>query len=113
MAKRTEIFSDESLGGLFLHHPYLLIFQKEDWKEYFVLFAQIYNLLEQENVRVPFEVVRTLVLKYYSQKKLANIEQKLTNFFHMAIGELEVLRDSHDQFGQRYIETTRSGKQLL
>jgi hypothetical protein len=113
MAKRTEVFSDESLNGLFLHHPYLFIFQKEDWKEYFILFAQIYNLLEEENVRVPFEAVRTLVLKYYSQRKFANIEQKLQSFFNMAIGELEVLRDSHDQFGQRFVETTRSGKQLL
>lgn len=29
------------------------------------------------------------------------------------IGELQVLRDSHDQFGNRYIETTRAGRQLL
>lgn len=113
MAKRSEIFTIEALDGILLHHPYLLIFQKEDWREYLFLFAQIYDFLEEESVRVPFEVLRTLVLKHYAQKRLANLEHKVHQFFQMSIGELQVLKDSHDQFGNRFIETTRSGKQLL
>ena len=113
MAKRLEIFNDERMDALFLHHPYLLIFQKDDWKDYLLLFAQIYDALEQESVRLPFEALRTTVLKHYAQKGITNIDAKIHQFFHMAIGELQVLKDSHDQFGQRFLETTRAGKQLL
>lgn len=31
----------------------------------------------------------------------------------MTIGELKVFKDTHDSHGQRYIETTRSGRLLL
>ena len=113
MAKRTEIFTQEALDVFFIHHPSFLIFQKEDWKEYLLLFAHIYDFLEEDGVRVPFEILRTLVLKFYAPRKQINLEQKIFLFFQMAIGELEILKDSHDQFGQRFIETTRSGKQFL
>ena len=113
MAKRSEIFNVEAIEGLFAHHPYLLIFQKEDWKDYLFLIGRLYDFLEEEAARVPFEVLRSLVLRHYAQRGLANTEQKIHHFFHLAIGELQVLRDSHDQFGQRFIETTRAGKELL
>lgn len=113
MANRAEIFSDERLGTLLLHHPYLLLFQKEDWREYLLLFAQIYDVLEEDIARLPFDVLKTLALKFYSQKGLGHVENKVHAFFHMAIGELQVLKDSHDQFGQRFLEPTRAGKQLL
>lgn len=113
MIKRAELFTDELLQNIYVHHPYLLLFQKEDWREYLCVIGHIYDLIEEENIKVPFEVVRTLVIKFYAPKQLANLEQKMHQFFTMAIAELQVLKDSHDQFGGRYIETTRSGKQLL
>jgi hypothetical protein len=113
LGKRSEILLETALDSIYWHHPYLLLFQKEDWKEYTVLIAQIYDFIEEENQKVPFEVVKTLILKFYSARDLASIDTKIFNFFQMAIGELHVLKDSHDQFGQRFIETTRSGKMLL
>lgn len=113
LSTRSEVFTHEALDGLYLHHPYLLLFQKEDWKEYLSILGQIYDFLEDENVRVPYEAIRTLLLKFYASKGLLHPEQKIFQFFQMAIGELQVLKDSHDQFGQRFLETTRAGKMLL
>jgi hypothetical protein len=113
VAKRSELFNEENLASLTGNHPYLLLFQKEDWREYLNLLAQIYDLLEEENVRVPYDVLKSIVVKFYSHRKLQFVENKAISFFNMAIGELEVLRDSHDQFGNRFIETTRAGKELL
>lgn len=113
MAKRAEILTVESLDGLLRHHPYLLIMQKEDWREYLLLLADIYDLLEEQGARVPIEVVRSAATRFYSLKGLAFPEQKVSQFLSMAIGELRTLKDSHDQFGQRFVETTRAGKALL
>ena len=113
MAERSQAITAESLGGLFRHHPYLLLLQKEDWSEYLQLLANIYDVLEEQGARMPIEVVRSLALRFYAFKGLAAPEQKVAHFLSMAIGELQVLKDSHDQFGQRFIETTRAGKSLL
>lgn len=96
-----------------MNHPQLLLLQKEDWKDYLTLLAIIYDLIEEDNVRVPHEVIRSVALKFFSQGKYSSPENKITQFFTMAIGELKVLKDSHDQLGQRYLETTRYGKELL
>ncbi len=113
MPKRTELFTTERLEGITSHHPYLFLFQKEDWREYLVLFAEIYDLLEDDNIRLPFEAVRTIVLKFYAPRQLSSVEGKIGQFFSMAIAELRVLQDSHDQFGNRFIETTRWGRHLM
>lgn len=113
MAKRTDLITGESLSGLFRHHPYLLLFQKEDWSDYLLLLAEIYDGLEERSSRVPIDAVRSIAMRHYSVAGLAHPEQKVTSFLTMAIGELQVLKDSHDQFGQRYVEPTRSGKSLL
>ncbi|MCM2281066.1 MAG: hypothetical protein NDI61_04385 [Bdellovibrionaceae bacterium] len=113
MAKRSETITHESLDGLLRHHPYLLIFQKEDWRDYLVLLADIYDLLEEQTARVSVDVVRSAAMRFFSVKGLAFPEQKVGQFLTMAIGELQVLKDSHDQFGQRFVETTRAGKGLL
>lgn len=113
MAKRNQVLTKEALSGLIRHHPYLQILQKEDWQEYVILLGQIYDVLEEQSSRVPMDAVRPLVLRFYAHSGLASPDQKATVFFNMAIAELQVLKDSHDQFGQRYLETTRSGKALL
>jgi hypothetical protein len=113
MAKRKEVITRDSLSGLIRHHPYLLILQKEDWQDYLLLLAEIFDILEQKSTRVPIDVVRPVILRFYSGSELVSPEQKATSFLNMAIAELQVLKDSHDQFGQRYLETTRAGKALL
>ncbi len=113
MSKRSELINEAQLEGLYTHHPYLLLFQKEDWREYLVLLTDLYDLLEEDSLKVPYEVVRSFVIKFYAPKKLNNLDQKILTFFTMTIGELQVLKDSHDQFGQRFIESTRAGKSLL
>ncbi len=112
MAKRSEIISKESLEGLFATHPYLLVFKKFDWDEYLSLLAHIYDLLEEENTRVPFEVLKAILIQHYSVKVM-NVEIKVTEYFQIMIVELQVLKDSHDSFGKRYIEATRMGKDFL
>lgn len=113
MSKRIEALSEQGLEAIFRHHPYLSILQKEDWRDYLLLLAQIYDLLEEGGKRVPIELVRSVAIKFYSVKGLSFVDQKVTQFLLMLIGELQVLKDSHDQFGQRFVETTRSGKALL
>lgn len=113
MSKRTDVINKDSLSGLLRHHPYLQILQKEDWREYLLLLSEIYDRLEEQSGRMPIEVLRTLAFNFYSQRDLSFVDQKVSGFFSMAIGELDVLRDSHDSFGQRYLEPTRSGKLLL
>lgn len=113
MAKRTEFLTQNALSGVIRHHPYLQILFKEDWQEYLLLLAEIYDYLEEHTGRVPMEAIRLIALRFYSQSGLINVDQKVQAFFSMAIGELRVLQDSHDQFAQRYIEATKSGKDLL
>ena len=113
MSKRANTITEEGLAALFRHHSYLQILQKEDWREYLQLLAQIYDFLEESSSRVPIDSIRAIGIRYYSNKGLASPDQKMTTFFTMAIGELGVLQDSHDQLGQRYLDTTRGGKSLL
>ncbi|MGE0527743.1 MAG: hypothetical protein AB7G93_07140 [Bdellovibrionales bacterium] len=113
MAKRSEVITADSLSGLLRHHPYLLILQKEDWRDYLVLLGEIYDVLEEQSGRVPMEAVRSVAFRFYAGEPLAFPEQKASAFLNMAIAELQVLKDSHDQFGQRYVEATRAGKSLL
>lgn len=113
MAKRIEQLNPESLGGVFANHPYLRIFQKEDWQDYVTVIAAIYDVLEEEGTRTAYEVIRTILLRYFSQKDLQNVDQKVSGFLSTAIAELDVLRDWHDHTGQRFIEGTRSGKEML
>ena len=76
--------------------------------------AQIYDVLEEETKRVPFELLRSVALQFYSQRiSASSLDSKISNFFIMMLTELDVLKDSHDESGQRYLEPTRSGKQLL
>jgi hypothetical protein len=96
MANRSTLVSEEQLSGLHTNHPYLLVFQKEDWREYLSLIAQIYDLLEADSQRVPFEVVKSHSLKFYSHRKHPSVESKVTAFFNMSIGELAILKDNHD-----------------
>lgn len=109
----SELINLEALKNLYQHHPYLLLFQKEDWKDYVLLLQDIYNILEDDRTRVPIEVIKTYLIKYFSTLSVTNIDSKIQYFFNMCIAELKVLRDSHDGVGQRYIESTRAGKQLL
>ncbi len=113
VAKRTESLTELALSTLYANHPYLIIFQKEDWREYLHVLASIYDLLEEDRARIPFESLKSILVKFYSHKKIASVEQKVFQFFSMTISELGVLRDSHDQYGQRHIESTREGKELL
>ena len=113
MTHRSQTFTPENLGNLYANHPYLLIFQKDDWSDYLIVLSSIYDLLEEEKVKIHYEPLRSLVLQYFSQSNLASADQKVIQFFSMMIGELEALRDSHDHLGQRYIESTKYGKELL
>ncbi|HEY8270686.1 MAG TPA: hypothetical protein VIG33_07330 [Pseudobdellovibrionaceae bacterium] len=112
MAKRSEIIHRESLESLFATHPYLLVFKKLDWDEYIGLLAHIYDLLEEENTRVPYDVLKAILIQYYSVK-VQNVEVKVAEYFQIMIVELQVLKDSHDSIGKRYIEATRMGKDFL
>ncbi|MFY7992075.1 MAG: hypothetical protein ACOVP4_02195 [Bacteriovoracaceae bacterium] len=112
MAKRSELINQESMDGLLLHHPYILLFQKNDWREYLELIALIYDYLEEAYAPVPFDVLKTILYHHYSDK-VASTDAKITNFFTMMIAELQVLKDSHDQWGKRFIESTPHGKELL
>lgn len=96
----------------FFNHPYLLIFQKQDWQEYLVVLAEIYDFLEEENTRVPFEVLKSLLHQHYAHQ-VQNVDVKVADFFTMAIVELGVLKDSHDQYNKRYLEPTGHGKELF
>lgn len=113
MAKRIEQLNRDALTGVFTNHPYLRIFQKEDWQEYVGVIAAVYDVLEEDGARTPYEVIRTVLLKHFSQKDLQNVDQKVSNFLSIAIVELDVLKDWHDHIGQRFIEGTRSGKEML
>ena len=114
MSHRTDLFSEQSLSNLYGNHPYLLIFQKDDWKEYLHILSQIYHFLEEENTRTPYEVLKSIIYNYYANNGATTfLEDKSIRFFRMCIEDLCVLKDSHDQYGQRFIETTRYGKELL
>ncbi|MFN7905838.1 MAG: hypothetical protein ACK5P5_11715 [Pseudobdellovibrionaceae bacterium] len=114
ISKRSDVFIDSKLSALRTNHPYLLLFQKEDWKDYAVLLAKIYDVLEDETKRVPFDLLKSVALQHYATRlQNQSLDQKISQFFLMMIAELDVLKDSHDESGQRYLETTRSGKQLL
>lgn len=52
-------------------------------------------------------------MKFFAERDLMSTEMKVSSFLSMMIGELQVFKDSHDQFGQRYIEATRAGQRLL
>lgn len=106
-------FTQDQLDHLFTHHPYLGLLQKDNWQEYALIIQDLYEILEDENTKMPVDVFKTYLIKFYSGKKVQNIESKLHQFFLMTIGELKVFKDSHDSLGQRYIESTRSGKQLI
>jgi len=112
VGKRSETINRELLDGLLLNHPYLLLFQKDDWKEYLELLALIYDYLEDSNSPVPIDVLKTILFRHYSTK-IQTVDGKIANFFTMMIVELQVLKDSHDQWGKRFIETTPFGKNLL
>lgn len=112
MGKRSETINKELLDSLLLNHPYLLLFQKDDWKEYLELLALIYDYLEDSNAPVPFDVLKALLFRHYSNK-IQSVDTKIASFFTMMIVELQVLKDSHDQWGKRFIETTPYGKDLL
>lgn len=114
MSKRMQSIRLEALENLYAHHPYLLIFQKEDWKDYLLLIAEIYDLLEEDQAIMPYESLRSFLFQYFStQGSQKNPEQKLASFVTMALVELRVLKDRFDHLGHRYIETTREGKDLL
>lgn len=114
MSHRTDLFSDQSLSNLYGNHPYLLIFQKDDWKEHLHILSQIYHFLEQENTRTPYEVLKSLIFNYYANSGVTTLlEEKTSRFFRMCLEDLCVLKDSHDQYGQRFFETTKYGKELL
>ncbi len=113
MKSRSNSINRDALENLYTNHPYLLIFKKDDWIDYLILLRSIYDLLEDERAKVPYEILRSMAIRHFSQSALSFVEQKVLQFFTMMIGEIEALRDSHDQFGQRYIESTRFGKELL
>lgn len=92
--------------------PYILIFQKDDWKEFLELLALIYDYLENTTVPVPYDVLKTILYRHYSSK-IQSVDLKIASFFTMMIAELRVLKDSHDQWGKRFIESTPAGKDLL
>jgi len=111
--RRQDAIHPLSLQSLFSKHPYILIFQKENWQEYLDLLSQIYDLVEENGQQVPYVTIRILVMKYFRNKGLQSVEQTSSLFISMCIEELQVLKDVYDKEGQRLIELTRSGKQLL
>ncbi len=113
MPRRTEIFSSTNIDSLVLNNPYLLLYQKTDWPDYLELLAKIYDLLEEEGKPVEWARVEALIEAFYGPKNLASPATKKLQFTSMAISELGLLQDSHDAYGNRYIEPTRSGKQFL
>ncbi len=114
MSKRLQTITRESLDNLFVNHAYLQIFQKKDWTEYLLLIAQVYDLLEEQQSVIPYESLRSLLIQHYSSsQKLESPEQKALQFVTMAIADLQVLKDRHNHLGQRFIEATRGGKELL
>ena len=114
MSSRSQAITSIGLENLFLNHAYLLIFQKKDWVEYIILIAQIYDMLEEQQSVIPYESMRSLLIQHFSSaQKLENPEQKAMLFVSMMISELRVLKDRHNHLGQRFIETTREGKELL
>jgi polyhydroxyalkanoate synthesis regulator phasin len=114
MPKRQEVFTDEKLSSLLGFHPYLFIFQKEDWKQYLLILAMIYDYLDEQTGRVPFETIKFLVQKFYlEQRQEASDEKVYRTINKIFVEELGLLKDSHDQYGQRYLDSTRSGKDFL
>lgn len=114
MSKRLQVITKEALENLFVNHPYIQIFQKKDWAEYLLLIAQVYDLLEEQQSVIPYESFRSLLIQHYSSsQKLESPEQKAHQFVTMSITDLQVLKDRYNHLGQRFIETTRSGKELL
>lgn len=62
-------FNQEQLDNLFSHHPYILLLQKDDWKEYAIIIQDLYEILEDENSKLPVEVFKTYLIKFYTGKK--------------------------------------------
>jgi hypothetical protein len=113
MPRRQDSIHASSLSTLFMKHPYLALFQKENWGIYLQLLAEIYDLIEDTGQQIPYEGVRMLALRFFRDREFQSAEVKVGYFITMCIEDLKVLKDFHDPNGQRMIETTRSGKQLL
>lgn len=113
MSRRQSQIHATSLQTLFAKHPYIGLFQKENWSDYLELLAQIYDYVEETGQQVPYEGVRVLTYKYFREKDLQSVEAKVSQFIIMCIEELKVLKDYHDASGRRMMELTRPGKQLL
>ena len=113
MTRRAEIFSSDSIPTLVENNPFLRLFQKETWEEYLELIAQIYDLLEGRGGRIEQLEVSQLIDRFYFKKDLKAPELKGALVLSMFISELKVLRDGHDSLGNRFIESTREGKQFL
>lgn len=114
MPKYQEVFTDEKLSSLLGFHPYLFIFQKEDWKEYLLILSMVYDYLDEQSGRVPFETIKFLVQKFYLEHLQEASDEKVYRTINkIFVEELGLLKDSHDQYGQRYLDATRSGKDFL
>jgi hypothetical protein len=113
MSRRQDHINSTSLSGLLGKHPFLGIFQKENWLEYLELLAQIYDHIEDSAAETPFHGARVLAMKFYKAKSIQSVEAAVSQFFVMCLDELKALKDFHNSEGQRLIETTRSGKHLL
>lgn len=113
MARRSEIFTKESIDNIVVNNPFLRLFEKRDWKEYLEVLALLYDIFEESAQVIPFDLIEGVLRNYYADHSLASIEQKISQFVTMAISELEVIRDSHDASGNRFMEATREGKNLL
>lgn len=90
MPKRVESINKNNLENLFPNHPYLRLFRKIDWIDYASLLAHIYDFLEEENTRVEYEILRGLLIQFYTDQ-VENVEVKVADYFQTMIVELQVL----------------------
>lgn len=111
MARRSEIFTKDRIAALEANAPFIRLFKKDDWATYLEITALIYDLLDESDSRVEFERVRALVEEFFVGRSAQ--AGKANTFFRMAISDLGIVRDVHDGVGNRFLEPTRAGKNLL
>lgn len=113
MGRRTDILTSQNIKHITVNNPFMLLFQKQDWDEYLELTAQIYDVLENQGSDIEWSQVESLIENFYASKPPAYVIHKKGQFMSMAIAELGILKDSHDARGNRYIQATKDGKNLL
>ncbi len=113
MSRLAEIFSPANTAGLLPNNPWLALFQKNDWPEYLQLIALLYDAVETDGPRVEYDLARIIIEHFYEDRDPDSRVQKASQFYRMAVDELEILREIYSNTGERLVIATRNGKNLL